>query len=128
MLQGVSVQADVLTIGYTGISDLPGMLGHFLGGMVAWLPCAAWKGHTAVVSLLLDYGADVNARNDNGHWGNTPLHAAAHGNQRAVAEVLIARGADIQAVNCAGRTPLVETEVHQAKAVANLLRQHGATH
>jgi len=91
------------------------------------LHCAAWKGHSAVVSLLLDFGADVNAKNDNDHWGDTPLHAAAHGNQRAVVEVLIARGADIQAVNRAGRTPLAETEVHQAKAVANLLRKHGAT-
>src|SRR5947207_4014133 len=55
------------------------------------LHCAAWKGHSEVVALLLDHGADVNARNHNDHWGDTPLHAAAHGNQRAVAELLISR-------------------------------------
>ena len=91
------------------------------------LHCATWKGHEKVVALLLDHGADVNAKNNNGHWGTTPLHAAAHANQRAIAELLIAHGADIHATNLNGRTPLAETEFHKAKPVANLLKQHGAT-
>ena len=91
------------------------------------LHCAAWKGHAHVVRLLIDLGADVNAKSANEHYGDTPLHAAAHGNQRPVAEILIARGANIHAVNLAGRTPLAETEVHKATAVARLLREHGAT-
>src|ERR1700693_4059281 len=78
------------------------------------LHCAAWKGHTELAGLLLDFGADVNARNNNGHWGDTPLHAAAHGNQRSVAELLIDRGADIHALNASGNTPLRETEPHRA--------------
>ena len=86
------------------------------------LHCAAWKGHAEVVKTLLDAGADVNARNQNDHWGDTPLHAAAHGNQRAVAEILIARGANVRAKNPAGRTPLDETKVHNATAVAKLLQ------
>ena len=84
------------------------------------VPCAAWKGHVEAVLALLDVGADVNAHNRNDHWGNAPLHAAAHGNQRAVAELLITRGADIHAQNAFGRTPLQETEAHRATAVANL--------
>jgi ankyrin repeat protein len=76
--------------------------------------------------LLLDAGADVNAQNSNGHYGGTPLHQAAHGNQKAVAEVLLARGADVNAVSPNGRTPLQETEFHKATAVAKLLRAHGA--
>jgi ankyrin repeat protein len=90
------------------------------------LHCAAWKGHADVVTLLLDNGADVNAKNTNDHWGDTPLHAAAHGNQRAAAEVLLARGADIHALNMFGRKPLDETEAHRATAVANLLKKHAA--
>lgn len=90
------------------------------------LHCAAWKGHLPVVTLLLDMGADIGARNQNDHWGDTPLHAAAHGNQRAIAAALIERGADIHARNSRGLTPLGETRAHDAKAVANLLKQHGA--
>jgi ankyrin repeat protein len=91
------------------------------------LHCASWKGHTEVVNLLLDLGADVNARNQNDHWGDTPLHAAAHGNQRAVAEALIGWGAYLTARNPGGNTPLGETAAHNANAVANLLKKHGAT-
>lgn len=91
------------------------------------LHCAAWKGHAQIVELLLDAGADINAHNDNGHWGTTPLHAAAHGNQRKVAEILIQHGADLNAKNPRGLTPLAETEVHNAKAVAKLLVAAGAS-
>jgi len=88
------------------------------------LHCASWKGHAEVVSLLLDLGAEVNARNQNDHWGDTPLHAAAHGNQRAVAEILLQRGADRHALNPRGNTPMAETAIHKASAVANLLKQY----
>jgi ankyrin repeat protein len=88
---------------------------------------AAWKGHAEMASLLLDAGAEVNAQNQNDHWGGTPLHAAAHGNQKPVAELLLARGADLHATSCNGRTPIQETTFHKATTVANLLKRHGAT-
>ena len=87
------------------------------------LHCAAWNGREDVAAILLDAGADINDHNQNGHWGTTPLHAAAHGNQKQVAALLIARGADLEARNLNGRTPLEETGVHNAKAVARLLTE-----
>jgi ankyrin repeat protein len=87
---------------------------------------AAWKGHPEVARLLLERGAEVSLQNDNGHWGGTPLHAAAHANQRAIAELLIAHGADVNCRSSNGRTPLEETAIHNATAVARLLKQHGA--
>ncbi|CAN5714749.1 hypothetical protein BH11ARM2_BH11ARM2_34470 [soil metagenome] len=88
---------------------------------------AAWKGHAPIVEALLDAGADIGAHSENGHWGTTPLHAAAHGNQRAAAEVLIRRGADVNAARAVGTgTPLAETKIHNAPAVARLLREAGA--
>jgi ankyrin repeat protein len=53
------------------------------------LHCAAWKGHVQVATLLLDSDADMNAHNDNAHWGTTALHAASHGNNKAVVELSI---------------------------------------
>jgi ankyrin repeat protein len=87
---------------------------------------AAWKGHPEAAKLLLDAGAEVDAQNEGGHWGGTPLHAAAHANQRAVAELLLAHGADPHAKSCNDRTPMEETAIHKASAVANLLKKHAA--
>jgi ankyrin repeat protein len=85
------------------------------------LHCAVWKGQREAVSLLLELGAEVNAHNNNDHWGTTPLHAAAHANETAIAEKLIAHGADLKAKDMEGRTPLDHTTFHKAKAVARLL-------
>lgn len=91
------------------------------------LHCATWKGHTEVVLLLLEAGANINAHNQNSHWGTTPLHAAAHGNRSAIAALLLKHGADINAHDLNDQTPLQHTKAHNANAAANLLRKHGAT-
>jgi ankyrin repeat protein len=87
------------------------------------LHCAAWKGNYDAVSTLIDYGSDINALSNNTHYGGTPLHAAAHGNHREIAEFLISHGADTDAVSCNERTPLQETEIHKATAVAKVMRK-----
>jgi ankyrin repeat protein len=86
---------------------------------------AAWKGHAEIAGLLLKAGAEVNALWDDAHYGGTPLHAAAHGNQKAAAEVLIQHGADLHAISANGRSVMQETTLHNARTVANLLRKHG---
>ena len=90
------------------------------------LHCATWKGHQAVVKLLLEAGADVNAHNQNDHWGTTPLHAAAHANQAAIARILIENGANVNARDQEARTPLDHTKFHKAKAAAKVLQDNGA--
>jgi ankyrin repeat protein len=54
------------------------------------------------MEILLDNGADVNER---GRGGVTPLHTAARGNRLQVAEMLIARGADLSAADSRGLIP-----------------------
>jgi ankyrin repeat protein len=54
---------------------------------------------TDVSKLLIDAGADVNARQ---HGGWVPLHAAAANGDREMVDLLIARGADRAAINDAG--------------------------
>lgn len=90
------------------------------------LHCAAWKGHTETVQVLLEAGAPVNVHNSNGHWGTTPLHAAAHANQPAIVELLIQNGADINAKDLEGRLPIAHTAFHKATAAAKVLLKHNS--
>jgi cytohesin len=69
------------------------------------LHVAARRGCPACVAALLDGGADPRAAA--GDDGATPLHALAAGSARAeVAERLLAAGADVNARDAKGRTPL----------------------
>src|ERR1700733_1877522 len=80
------------------------------------LHCAAWKGHLEIVAFLLDAGLAVDAENENSHWGTPALCAASHGGNKAVAELLISRGAKVNFRSPLNKlTPLGHTRVHQAK-------------
>ena len=61
---------------------------------------------TAAVRLLLDAGADATHADMD---GVTALHAAAGANQPQVIELLVTRGALVNAKNTAGQTPLLLT-------------------
>jgi ankyrin repeat protein len=67
------------------------------------LHVAAAEGHTELISLLLDRGADINARD---HSGYTPLHWAVMVRRLAAAKLLIDQGADLEADDNDGRTAL----------------------
>jgi ankyrin repeat protein len=69
---------------------------------VAPLHSAVARRCLAVARLLLDRGADVNARQAGGY---TPLHGAAANDDRPMAELLVERGADPLSRNDEGRTP-----------------------
>ena len=99
------------------------------------LHSAAFGGQKEVVELLIEKGADVNAKNDVG-W--TPLHNAAFSRYtrkrrftvkgyKEIAELLISAGADVNAKDKNGKTPLdvaINAEVAE-KETADLLRKHG---
>jgi ankyrin repeat protein len=58
----------------------------------------------AVVQTLLDRGADATASDADRHW--TALHFAAQNKQAALIPLLVSSGADVNAVDRDGRTPL----------------------
>jgi len=66
---------------------------------------AAAQGHTEAVRLLLDRGAEVDARE--GTKDRTPLMEAAFYGKFDVVRVLVTHGADINAADASGRTPLI---------------------
>ncbi len=79
--------------------------------------------------LLIEHGADVNIKRGGKGWpraGWTALHYAAGYGLIELIEPLLARGADLGALDDEGLTPLrVATDEHQDKA-AELLRHRGA--
>jgi len=67
------------------------------------LMTAVRRSHLAVCRLLIDKGAQMEARSS---YGRTPLHYAAHKGQVEIVRLLCDRGADIEACDVDGWRPL----------------------
>ena len=85
------------------------------------LATAALMGHTEVVALLLEHGADVNARSQD---GGTALHAAAFLGRAEVVKRLLEKGADATLRNNMGSMPIMGAELDwtMTKGILGMLR------
>lgn len=89
------------------------------------LHLAAEANSPKCIELLLDYGAEINARDE--AWQRTALHVSLDTDPALrAAECLILRGADIHAHDKMGATPLQEAIACNATRIVALLRQRGA--
>jgi hypothetical protein len=90
-----------------------------------------WPGYfpngPQIVRLLIEAGADVDARTDGGGAGETPLHWAASSDDVDVAEALIDGGADVDARDGSIGTPLANAIGYGCWHVARLLVTRGAS-
>ncbi len=66
---------------------------------------AASGGYSDIVKLLIDHGANVNAKSS---VGNTALTYACCGGYEEVVRILLEAGADVEHQNENGHTPLME--------------------
>jgi ankyrin repeat protein len=89
---------------------------------------AAFFGHPQAAQVLIDHGADLEAPSTNREFAPQarPLHSAAASRSRAVCALLLEAGADPNARQHGGFTPLLEAAQHGDTELAELLLQHGA--
>jgi hypothetical protein len=85
---------------------------------------AAETGNIEAVKQHLAAGADVNAGRSDG--GGTPLHFAAGWGQKEMVELLIAKGAEVNAKEGGGGAPLHVAAAFGKNEIAELLIAEGA--
>ena len=85
---------------------------------------AAKNGNLAGVQAELDKGVNVIEKEDN--YGRTPLHHASTNGHKKIVELLIAKGADVNAKSKYTGTPLRAAAEKGHKEIAELLIAEGA--
>lgn len=89
------------------------------------LHLAAFFGQINAARALIEKGAEVDARSDNTQR-NCPLHSAAAGRHFAICELLISSGADVDATQAGGFTPLMAAAQHGDQGLVDLFLRRGA--
>ncbi|OAX84348.1 hypothetical protein ACJ72_01291 [Emergomyces africanus] len=84
---------------------------------------AATRGHRDVVELLLDHGANINAKDRD---KLTALHIAVTGEHKDVVSLLLDRSARIEDKGSYGDTPLIRAIQANSKDIVKMLLEHGA--
>ncbi|KAF3201204.1 hypothetical protein TWF191_003464 [Orbilia oligospora] len=83
---------------------------------------AVIRGHGTVVKLLLENGANIEAK---GYYNDTPLHLAVERKHEAIVGLLVNSGADIEAMSDFG-TPLAFAVNEGNRSMVSLLIENGA--
>lgn len=95
---------------------------------------AAFRGKKELVKLLIDHGAEINAKDDwkgnmnrpDGTEGWTPLIFAADSDHEEVVKILIERGADVNVKTKSGLTALILAHIWRNEEMIHILKQAGA--
>ncbi|KAL6814598.1 ankyrin repeat protein [Trichoderma camerunense] len=87
------------------------------------LSLSARNGHTAVVKLLLEFGADLESRNIDDQ--TALMHAARNGHE-SIVRLLLMNGADLESEDESGWTALMYAAMSGHEAIVNMLLDIGA--
>jgi uncharacterized protein len=89
---------------------------------------AAFFGHPEAAKLLIERGADLEARSTNEQFAldAAPLHSASAAGQLEVCRVLLDAGADVNAVQHGGYTALLDAAANKNQELVDFLLERGA--
>jgi ankyrin repeat protein len=106
----------------TMIKDSPDLINAPRSNGLSPLAKAAMMGQLRAAEFLLSNGADVNKKIQN----RTALHWAVENKHKAMVELLISHGADLEATDGTGGTPLHTAVQTGSKAIVEILLTHKA--
>jgi len=95
------------------------------GCEISPLSTAVWKGHTNIVRLLLDAGANTEVGAGKDAYG-TPLHQACYRGNLELVTLLLNRGANLHAVDNTAETPICFAAGEGHLDVVRYLLERGA--
>ena len=81
------------------------------------------EGHFNLVNLLIKHNADVNVKSAT---GSTALHSACAWDQKLITELLISSGANVDAIDNNGQTPLFFAVMYGLTEIVQILLRHKA--
>ena len=127
-------EPEAVPIYYAAMLGFRDLVEHFIaerpqhatvsGGLeVTPLHVAASEGHSDVLPLLIEHGADINGL---GRYGDTPLHRASENARLEVGRFLLNRGANVDVQNDFNNTALVYTAILGHAEFARMLLERGA--
>ena len=121
-IQGQNEEAEEIQRYRDLAQNSPDLLNAVSGGGTP-LESAAGKGQLEVAKFLLDHGANVNSRNDQGY---TPLHFATVNGSKAMVELFLDHQAEANGENNEGVRPLHLAASRGFLSVVEALLVHGA--
>jgi hypothetical protein len=120
----LAANSPAATVAQLASSMNAGRLAHTRSGtQPAALQSAAAAGDIVQTTALLDKGAPLNERDDQ---GRTPLMLAVMQNRPDIVQLLLDRGADPNIVDSIGRSPLQQAQQAKLPEIAAMLQRAGA--
>jgi uncharacterized protein len=107
------------------VEENPELTNAFAADGFQPLGLASFFGHLETVEYLLSRGAEVNSASRNAQQV-MPLHSAVAGKHFAIAKVLLAHGAEVNAKQAGAFTPLHASAQNNQPEMTRLLLEHGA--
>ena len=81
---------------------------HYACGTDGYFTKKSERGRLAMARILIDFGANVNVSDHGGYTSLMMLTRSCSGDGGSIVQLLMSRGADVEAIDFKGRTPLLQ--------------------